>query len=246
MAYGDDRRARNQIEYQGNLAQNNLNNLRTRTVDQQYPYMWGQYVDATNRQNQDYGSLMGGWKNMANTGGFTPQEMASMRSRAIAPTRAVYENAMRNISRNRTLQGGYSPGYQAAQSRLQRDTGQQISDAAVNTEAGLAELKQRGRITGLQGGSNLYGTRPGQVETYGGQLQRNVDQQVDIEGLQGRLADSIMRNQIEAGKLPGRMDYWMKYGKDILDMAGGGIDVWGKIPKNPAGSVYNDKGEFYP
>lgn len=225
MAYGDDRRARNQIDYQGHLAQNNLDNLRTRTVDQQYPFMWGNYVDTTNKQNAEHDALMGGWVGMANTGGFSPQEMAAMRSRAIAPTRAIYENAMRNMSRNRTLQGGYSPGYQAALSRMNRDTGQQISDANVNTEAALAELKQRGRIAGLQGGSNLYGTAPGAATAAANTLQKNVDQQVDIEGLQGRLADSIMRNQIEAGKLPGRTDYFMKWGKEGLDMLRGGLQT---------------------
>src|SRR5215204_1807787 len=35
----------------------------------------------------------------------------AMRARALAPTRASYMNAMRNLSRQRALQGGYAPGY---------------------------------------------------------------------------------------------------------------------------------------
>jgi hypothetical protein len=186
MAMGDEKRARNMLTYQGDLAQNNLNNLRSRVVEQMYPTFWNNYNNAVNRQTADYGNIMGGWNQMAQTGGFSPTDIGNIRSRAVAPSRAIMQNAMRNISRNRTLQGGYSPGYQSAMSRLQRDTGQAISDANINAEAAIAELRQRGKIAGLQGGTGLYGATPGLVNTYGQQVLRNADQQVDIENLQGR------------------------------------------------------------
>lgn len=218
MAKGDDARARNQINYQGQLAQNNLNNLRTRTVDQDRPIFHDNYMNSVTRQTGDYNNLMGGYNEFARTGGFSPTDIANIRSRAIAPSRAIYENAMRNISRNRSLQGGYSPGYQAAQSRLQRDTGQAISDNAINAEAAIAELRQRGQLAGLQGGSNLYGTTPGLINTFGNQLQRNTDQQIDIENLQGRLGLGLINSQIQAGQLPGKWEHTFGRLRDVFDL----------------------------
>src|SRR5262245_40114562 len=98
MAKGDDKRARNAIDYQGGLAQNNLNNVRGR-IEAQYPMHYGQYSNAVDRQLAHYDTLRDDFANMAKTGGFSPQDLANMRSRGMAPNRAIYENARRNIER---------------------------------------------------------------------------------------------------------------------------------------------------
>lgn len=228
MAFGDDSRARNRIDYEKNLAQNNLDNLRTRTVEQAYPQFWNSYVDATNRQVGDYNRMMGGYDQFAKTGGFTPQGIAAIRSRSTAPIRGIYQNAQRNLARNRTLQGGYSPGYQASLSRLQRDTGQQMSDVTTNAEANIAQMVQQGKLAGLAGGSQLYGTQPGQVQTFGNQLLTNMGQQVDIENLQGRLGLGTMDAQIRAGQLPGRWEHAMGRIGDIANIGKAVINPWAK------------------
>lgn len=103
----------------------------------------------------------GGYKDFASTGGFDEAGKANIRARAIAPTRAIYDNASRNMSRQRSLQGGYSPGYQAAQSRNTRESNEAISDANIAAESDLARMIQSGRLAGLGGMSGIEGQRLG-------------------------------------------------------------------------------------
>ena len=52
-----------------------------------------------------------GFQQFAQTGGFSPEDLANIRARAVSPVRAVYANAQQNVNRQRALQGGYSPGF---------------------------------------------------------------------------------------------------------------------------------------
>lgn len=226
MAMGDDKRVRNQIDYQKNIAQDNLNNLRTRSTDQMWPMFHDQFKDAQKTQMTDYGDLMGGFKGFANTGGFTPMGLSNIRNRALAPSRGIMQNAQRNISRNRALQGGYSPGYQSAMSRIQRDTGQQISDAATGTEANIAQMVQQGKLAGLQGGSNLYGQTPGMWNMAGNQLLNQFGQQMGIEDQQQRLGLGVMNAQQQAATLPGKWEHTVGRIGDVMDIGSRMINPW--------------------
>ena len=61
----------------------------------------------------------------------------------------------------RSLQGGYAPNAIAAQVKMAREQGQAGADAMQGVEAGLAEAKNRGRLAGLGGMSNIEGQRLG-------------------------------------------------------------------------------------
>jgi|SRR6186713_656781 len=98
-----------------------------------------------------------GFQQFAQTGGFSPEDLANIRARAVSPVRAVYANAQQNVNRQRALQGGYSPGFNVLQARMAREQGQGISDAATNAEAGLAEMVQKGKLAGLQGMAGTEG-----------------------------------------------------------------------------------------
>jgi hypothetical protein len=102
-----------------------------------------------------------GMTEFSNTGGYSGQDMANMRNRGNAPIRAAYANAEREMGRQRSLQGGYSPNAFAAQARMAREQGQLGSDATTNTEAGLAEARNRGRQFGLSGMAGIEGQRLG-------------------------------------------------------------------------------------
>lgn len=93
----------------------------------------------------------GGFQDFAKTGGFSASDLANIRARAVSPVRAAYQNAQQNVNRQRSLQGGYSPGFGVLQARMQRQQGQGVSDAATNAEAGIAEMVQQGKLAGLQG-----------------------------------------------------------------------------------------------
>jgi hypothetical protein len=92
-----------------------------------------------------------GFQDFAKTGGFSASDLANIRARAVSPVRAVYQRAQENVNRQRSLQGGYSPGFGVLQARMARQQGQGISDAATNAEASIAEMVQQGKLSGLQG-----------------------------------------------------------------------------------------------
>lgn len=98
-----------------------------------------------------------GYANFAQTGGFSPEDLANIRARAVSPVRAVYANAEREVNRQRALQGGYSPGFGTLQARMAREQGQGISDAATNAEADIAQMVQQGKLAGLHGLASMGG-----------------------------------------------------------------------------------------
>lgn len=98
------------------------------------------------------------FQNFSQTGGFSPEDLANIRARAVSPVRAVYANAQREVNRQRSLQGGYSPGFGVLQARMAREQGQGISDAGINAEAGISEMVQKGKLAALQGMAGTEGT----------------------------------------------------------------------------------------
>jgi hypothetical protein len=103
----------------------------------------------------------GGMQEFANTGGYSADDIANMRARGVSPIRAAYANAQREVGRQRSLQGGYSPNAVAAQVKMAREQGQGMADAVQNVEAGLAEARNKGRQFGLTGMGNIEGQRLG-------------------------------------------------------------------------------------
>jgi hypothetical protein len=133
----------------------------------------------------------GGFQEFSQTGGYSPSDIANMRARGISPIRAAYSNAEREVGRQRSLQGGYSPNAIAAQVKMAREQGQSAADATQNVEAGLAEARNRGRQFGLTGMSGIEGQRLGadvdlskfnvgldyQGQTYNADAQRQAQAQ---------------------------------------------------------------------
>jgi len=91
-------------------------------------------------------SAISNLNDLASNGGYSGQSIADLRARGVSPIRSVYASAQRNIDRQRTLQGGYSPNYTAATAKLTRDEAQQIGDANQNVNAGIAQNQASNRI----------------------------------------------------------------------------------------------------
>lgn len=104
-----------------------------------------------------YSEVMSGYREFAQTGGFSPEDLANIRARSVSPIRAVYANAQRAVERQRALQGGYSPGFQAAMTKMAREQSYNQAESAVNREAEIAEMVQRGRLAGLGGMADIAG-----------------------------------------------------------------------------------------
>lgn len=89
------------------------------------------------------------YKELAETGGYSDEDISNLRSRGVSPIRAIYDSAQRNLSRNRALQGGYSPSYTAATTKMARELSEQLGQANTNIEASLAEGRARGRLSAM-------------------------------------------------------------------------------------------------
>lgn len=195
MAKGDADAARNEVGYQ-----------KSRYEGQVDPFLntaTGGYNRGVERAGADYSNLMGGYKKFADTGGISPSDIAAMRARSLSPIRAAYANAGNEISRQRSLQGGYSPNATAALAKMARERGQAMSDANTNVDASLADLTQKGKEFGLSGASSLYGTSPGMASTFGNQ----VLQAIMNSGQQG---SDYIKNRINIGMMPSGWDNFMK------------------------------------
>jgi hypothetical protein len=102
-----------------------------------------------------------GYKGFADTGGYSAGDIADLRARGVAPIRAAYANAQRDVSRQRSLQGGYSPNATAVLAKMAREQGQAGSDALQNVNAGIIDSRNAGKLSGLQGMAGIDTNRIG-------------------------------------------------------------------------------------
>lgn len=101
----------------------------------------------------------GGFQDFSKSGGYSAEDMANLRARSFSPIRAAYANAERELHRQRSLQGGYAPNAIATLAKMARERGQETSDAATNVEGGIVDSRNRNKLMGLHGMSNVEGQR---------------------------------------------------------------------------------------
>lgn len=209
--------------------------------------LFNDFRGLANQVRGDYSPFLGAASNMAQTGGLSDDDKGNIRARAISPIRAVYDNSLRNVERQRSLQGGYSPGFTTAMGRFNRELGQGTSDATTNAEAAIAELVQKGKLGGLSawgsglggqtsgmlgayGGAgntlgtmgSLYGTQPGMANLFGSQMLQSMGQQLGAAGLQNNLSLGLMNNQNNIGQIAGT-------GQNVMSNIGRGLQLGGQI-----------------
>ena len=105
--------------------------------------------------SKSYGYLdeaMPGYREFAQTGGYSPTDIQELRARGVSPIRSAYGNTMMQLDRARALGGaGGAPNYIAARSRAQRELPQQMADAMTGVNANLADAIRQGKEFGLSG-----------------------------------------------------------------------------------------------
>jgi len=172
-----------------------------------------------------------GYTEFSQTGGYSPNDIANMRARGVSPIRAAYANAERNVGQQRALQGGYSPNSIAAQIKMAREQGQGMADATQNVEAGLAEARNKGRLAGLGGMSNIEGQRLG-ADLDVGRFNATADMQAAQSAQSASMYNSQneqqnIQNQLNAlagmrslyGTTPGMSD---TFGNQAINIVGQG------------------------
>lgn len=91
------------------------------------------------------------YKGLSETGGYSESDIQNLRARGVSPIRAAYANAARNLNRQRSLQGGYSPNYAAAATKMAREQSESLSGATTNVNAQLAQMIAEGKRAGMAG-----------------------------------------------------------------------------------------------
>ncbi len=146
-----------------------------------------------------------GFSNFAQTGGFSPNDVSAMRARGTSPIRAAYANAERNINRQQSM-GGTSAGKSTLMARMAREQGQAASDATTNVDAGIAQMRQQGKLAGNQGIANLYGTTPGQTALQSRNVLENTGQQLDLQNMEQNRMQGLLNTQAGLTQAPGSAD----------------------------------------
>jgi hypothetical protein len=84
---------------------------------------------------------------LSTTGGLSGTDQQNLRARGISPIRSMYQNAQRDLNRQRNISGGYSPNYGAVTARMTRDQSSLIADQMDKVNANIAEMVQSGRLS---------------------------------------------------------------------------------------------------
>lgn len=121
-------------------------------------------------------SAMAQFQNIASTGGLSEGDVGNIRARAVSPIRSIYANAQRNLAHQKNLQGGYSPNYGAASSKMARELSEQIGQANTNVEGSIAEMQQRGKLAALPGIANLASEEAQNQNIFNQNEQNRIDQ----------------------------------------------------------------------
>jgi hypothetical protein len=276
MAKGDDAKVRNQIG-QNNQTMSGIYNPMIGQMQGNYGVGSGNAIGGYDEIMQGYRDLLGspagslggggygvpadqfksyaGYEDFAKTGGFSPADIANMRARSSSQVRANYANAEREMSRQRALQGGYSPNFMAASAKMAREQSQGNADAVQNTNAGLAQMIQQGKLSGLQGmtpieqmrmqmamqaaasgassGQNDINNRfralAGMQGLYGttpGMAQLFGNQALTGAGQYGNYLNQSAGQQTMGAQLPGNWDTTMNRIGDIGNIASGVLSAW--------------------
>lgn len=128
------------------------------------------------------------YQNIASTGGYSPEDLSNIRSRAVSPIRSAYAGAQREVGRQRALQGGYSPNFTAATAKMAREQSQSMADANIGIESEIAQMIQQGKLKGLEGLSSLYRTKQSTPSDY----QRKLGSIGGTMGLIGQVGGALM------------------------------------------------------
>jgi hypothetical protein len=141
------------------------------------------------------GDIFSAYGNLANTGGFSPEDISAMRQQATAPAQGAFEAARNQIMRNAAVQGN-APNTAAALSRLGRQQSESMGSLGTQAMGNIAQLQQQGKLYGLSGLSNL-------ANMFGNQVLGSTGQALQGDQLRNAIAQMAIQGQLGAAQVPG-------------------------------------------
>ena len=196
---------------------------------------------------------LGGFQNFAQTGGYSPQALQSIRDQAVAANQASYKTAQSNLNQNRAIQQ-FSPNYAAASTNLARNMGYTNSNAMNQSNAAIAQMVNSGQLAGLSGMTNignlnnqaqgmnlnamlgalggntsLYGAAPGMGSTYGNQLNQSGSNMLGSQGMQNQIGGQQIQGQIGLAGVPTGLQATMGDIGSVLGPVSGLLSPFGNL-----------------
>jgi hypothetical protein len=150
----------------------------------------GDYTDIGYQESGEQKEAFKKLRELSETGGLNEAERGDLRARGISPIRAVYANMEREMGRNRSLSGGYSPSYNATAARMAREGSESIAGATTNVNAKIAEMVQQGKLTAAPQFANLANSK---TQGMNQATQANARNKIDFSANKGNLLEGMSR-----------------------------------------------------
>lgn len=140
----------------------------------------------------------GTYTNMAMTGGFTPDQEQEFLRKSTAGTAATYGNISDQMNRSKSLQGGYSPGFDASAAKAARAGSQAIGEAGLSGNVALHQQETANKLAGAAGQTQVQ-----QSEQAGKIAGQDALQKYSQFGISSLNQDDMtqLQNRLQSGQL---------------------------------------------
>jgi hypothetical protein len=129
-------------------------------------------------QSDDVTDSLGKLKELAETGGYSPQAIQDIRERNLSPIRSIYASGKQNLERQRSLSGGYSPNFNAVTASMARDQASQIGNITTRTNADIAQNVASNRLAAASPYAG-YSARANDAKTSADQRNTDIINQIN-------------------------------------------------------------------
>lgn len=116
-------------------------------------------------RTDELNTAFGNMRELSETGGYSAQGIADLRARGVSPLRSMYGQAQNEMNRNKSIQGGYSPSFNAASSKNTRDMADSIAGQISNVNAGIAQNVASNRLSAAPQYGQMAQTEQGDIDT---------------------------------------------------------------------------------
>lgn len=177
---------------------------------------WGRNSISARDQNRMRGG--GVFDEFARDGGISEDTERNLRSRGLSNVGSTFAGFREELENQSRAQGGYNPGYTGQIARMARDRARSIDDSVRDTELGIVDTRNRGRMWGAEGMAQSEGALQSQL----------ASNRLGAYGIGGQYDSTAMQGDLGLGEMAhrGRM-FGAQGGADI---ARGLTSLYGTAP----------------
>lgn len=145
------------------------------------------------RAGDTYDTASAGYKNFAETGGFSPSDETTFLNRATRGVSGTYNVLEDAAKRRMAASGGLGTGGELP--ALARHSAQDVASANTDAMASLKQQENANKMQGLAGTAGLFNATTGQVSEQGHQILAALGLKYNTEEEAGRLLAELSKNK---------------------------------------------------